>query len=70
MNISGTNWSSLIKLYQKHNWGRLKAALCFEADQFRNLVSMATDSSHSVIMGKTVLPLFLVFSSPEPKAHW
>ena len=42
----------------KHHWGGWggggggKAALGFGADQMRTLVSMATDSSHSVIMGK------------------
>ena len=45
-------------------WG--KAALGFGPDWIKTLVSMATDSSHRVIMEKTILPLF---SSPEPKAH-
>ena len=31
----------------------------FAADQFRTLVSMATDSSHKVIMGKTASSRFL-----------
>ena len=38
-------------------WG--KAALGFGADQVRNLVSMATDSSHRVIMGKRASSRFL-----------
>ena len=38
---------------------RGKAALGFVADRCRTLVSMATDSFHRVIMGKTVSPLFL-----------
>ena len=41
-----------IKFYMKHHWGRGKAALPFGADQIRTLVSMATNSSHRVIMGK------------------
>ena len=35
----------------KHHWGEGKAALGFGADQIRNLVSMATDSTHRLIMG-------------------
>ena len=38
-------------------WG--KAALGFDADQIRTLVSMATDSSHGVIMGKRASSRFL-----------
>ena len=38
-------------------WG--KAALGFDADQIRNLVSMATDSSHRIIMGKRASSRFL-----------
>ena len=38
-------------------WGR--ATLGFGADRPRTLVSMATYSSHRVIIGKTVLPLSL-----------
>ena len=52
MNIAETGWSIAIKFYMKHHWGRGKAALGFGADQIKNLVSMATDSSHRVIMGK------------------
>ena len=33
-----------------------KAALGFGPDRIRTLVSMATDSSHRVIMGKTASP--------------
>ena len=52
MNISETSRPITIKFYLKHHWGGGKAALCFGADQIRTLVSMATDSSHRVIMGK------------------
>ena len=34
--------------------GRGRAALRFGADRIRTLVSMSTDTSHRVIMGKTV----------------
>ena len=45
------------KFYLKHHWGGGKPALGFGPDRIRTLVSMATDSSHRVIM-KTVLPVF------------
>ena len=45
-----------IKFYLKHRLDRGKAALGFGADRFRRLVSMATDDSHNVTMGKTMLP--------------
>ena len=52
MNISETSRPITTKFYLKHHWGGRKAALGFDADQIRTLVSMATDSSHRVIMGK------------------
>ena len=52
MNISETSRQITTKFYLKHHWGGGKAALGFDADQIRTLVSMATDSSHRVIMGK------------------
>ena len=36
----------------RNNWGGGKAALGFGPDRIGTLVSMATDSSHRVIMGK------------------
>ena len=45
------------KFYLKHYWGGGKASLGFEQDQIGILVSMATDSSHWVIMGKILLAL-------------
>ena len=36
----------------EHYWGGEMAAYGFGLDRIRTLVSMATDSSHSVIMGK------------------
>ena len=48
------SWLMAIKFHQKHNWGGGLTALGFGPDQIRTLVSMATDSSHRVIMGKTL----------------
>ena len=48
MNITETSRPITTKFYLKHHWGRGKAALGFDADQIRILVSMATDSSHWV----------------------
>ena len=47
INITETSGTIAIKSYLKQHWGRGR------------LVSMATDSSHRVIMRKTVSPLFL-----------
>ena len=41
-----------IKFHLEHNLGGGKAAQGFWPDQIRTLVSMASDSSHRVIMGK------------------
>ena len=59
MNISETNRPITIKFYLMQHWGGGKAALYFGADQIRTLVSMATDSSHRVIMGKRASSRFL-----------
>ena len=53
MNISETSGPIAIKFYLKHHWGGEKAALSFWPDRIGTLVSMAIDSSHGVIMGKT-----------------
>ena len=52
MNISETCGPITTKFYLKHHWVVGKDALGFGLDQIRTLVSMATDSSHRVIMGK------------------
>ena len=52
MNISEASRPIAIIFYLKHHWGGGKAAWGVGADQFRTLVSIATDSSHRVIMGK------------------
>ena len=59
MNISKTSRPITIKFYLKHHWGGGKAALGLGADQIRTLVSLATDSSHRVIMGKRASSRFL-----------
>ena len=51
-NISVTSGPIVTKFYLNYHWGRGKAALCFGLDRIGTLVSMATDSSHRVIMGK------------------
>ena len=53
INISETGGPIATKIYLKHHWGGRKAALCYEKDRIGTMVSMATDSSHMVIMGKT-----------------
>ena len=59
LNINITEISGPIasKFYLKHHCGGGKAALGFEQDRIGTLVSMATDSSHWVIMGKILLAL-------------
>ena len=52
INISETSWPIIFKFHQKHHWGRGLTILGFRLDRIRTLVSMATDSSHRVIMGK------------------
>ena len=66
MNISVTSGPITMKFYQKQYWDGGKAALGFGPDRIQTLVSMATNSSHRVIMEKTVLPLFLSCSSSDP----
>ena len=59
MNISATSWPIGMKFYLKHHWGGGKASVGFDSDRIRTLVSMATDSSHRVIIGKTASSRFL-----------
>ena len=51
-NISTTSCPIVTKFYLKHHCIGGKDALGFGPDRIRTLVSMATDSSHRVIMGK------------------
>ena len=55
INISATKMPITTKFYLKHHWDGGKAALGFGPDRIGTLVSMATDSSHMVIMGGTLL---------------
>ena len=59
MNISATSRPIEMKFYLKHHWGGGKPSVGFDPDRIRTLVSMATDSSHRVIMGKTASSRFL-----------
>ena len=52
INISETSGPIATKCYLRHHWGGGKTALGFRPDRIGTLVSMATDSSHRVIMGK------------------
>ena len=52
INISETSWPIIIKFHEEHHWGGGLTVLGFPLAWIRTLVSMATDSSHRVIMGK------------------
>ena len=66
MNISATKWPIGMKFYLKHHWGGGKASVGFDPNQIRTLVSMATDSSHRVIMGKNGVIMFLECFLSDP----
>ena len=57
--ISAASRPIEMKFYLKHHCGGKKASVGFDPDWIRTLVSMATDSSHRVIMGKTASSGFL-----------
>ena len=61
MNISATRWPIGMKFYLKRLCGGGKASVGFDPDRIRTLVSIATDSSHRVIIGKNVSSRFLKF---------
>ena len=52
INISETNEPIATKFNLNHHWVEGKAALGFEQDRIGTLLSMASDSSNLVIMGK------------------
>ena len=52
MNISATSGPIVTKFYLNHYWGGGKAVFGFGLDRIETLVSMATDSSHMVLIGK------------------
>ena len=54
MNIFETSVPIVIKFHLEHHLDEGLAAQGFGPDRIRTLVSMATDSSHRVIMGKTL----------------
>ena len=54
IDISETGRPIIIRFHLERHWGGGLAALGFWPDRIRTLVSMATDSSHRVIMGKIV----------------
>ena len=56
-NISATSGPIVTKFYLKHHWGGGLIALGFGPGRIGTLVSMATNSSHRVIMGKMLCPL-------------
>ena len=51
-NISATSGPIVTIFLLNNHWGEGKAALGFRPDRIRTLVSMATDRSHRIIMGK------------------
>ena len=61
MNISATSGPIKTKFYLKHHLDEGKALLGSGPDRIGTLVSMATDSSHSVIMRETVFFSRLLF---------
>ena len=61
INIFATSGPIIMKFYQKHHCDGGKAALGFGLDRMKTLVSMTTDSSHRVIMQKTVATFSLLF---------
>ena len=66
MNISATSWLIGMKFYLKHHLGGGKASVGFKPDRIRTLVSIATDSSHRVTMGKTTSSRFLECFKSDP----
>ena len=47
-------WADCNQFLSEASLGRGKAAICLWPDQIGTLVSMATDSSHRVILGKNL----------------
>ena len=61
MNISKIRGPIATKVYLKHHWDGGKPVLGFGPDRIRTLVSIATDSSHRVIMGKTASQVTMTY---------
>ena len=66
INISTTSLPIGMKFYVKHQWIGGMASVGFDSDWVRTLVSMATDSSHKVIMGKMASSRFLECFCSDP----
>ena len=65
-NLSETSWPIMFKFHLEHHWGGGLTTLGFGLDRIRTLVSIAKDSSHRVIMGKSCdrsSSLFFIVSS-------
>ena len=59
IDLCETSGPIVINSYLEHHLGGRKAALGLRQNKTRTQFSVATDSSHRVIMGKTVYPSFL-----------
>ena len=59
IDVCETGGPIAINLYLQHHLVGGKAALRLRQNRTRTQFAMATDSSHRVIMGKTVYPSFL-----------
>ena len=59
MNISATSRPIGMNFYLKHHLDGGKTSVGFDSVRIRTLVSMATDSSHRVIVGKMKSSRFL-----------
>ena len=57
-------WADHNEIISEASLGWGKGCIRFKPDLIKTLVSMATDSSHSIIMEKIVLPLFSAFFHP------
>ena len=57
-------WADHNEMLSEHYWDGGKAALGFGPDWIKTLVSMATNSSHKVIMEKTVWHFFSAVLHP------
>ena len=64
MNSPATSGLITMKFYQKHHWDGRKAALGFGLNWIKTLVSMATNSSHRVIMEKQCFHFFSAVFHP------
>ena len=63
-------WTEFNQILYTHYYWQDLCCFCkasfFGSDRIRTLVSMATESSHRVVMAKTVSPLFLACFSSNP----